>query len=103
MDIPLEATITQAHFDVAHKQILDEPNVHLAHLTTNIRREPRFKSILMQIASYEKGIPFNLRNELISELATYGVLKKGEDGFCEIANPIINTASSRRFSRCLMG
>jgi hypothetical protein len=88
MEIPLSETITLKHFEVAHRRILDEPNVHLSHLTTNIRRNARFEPLLMGICLKERGVPFNLRNELISELATYGVLKKGEDGFCEIANPI---------------
>ena len=34
------------------------------------------------------GVPFTLRNEIIGELATYGVIKEGADGLCEIANPI---------------
>ena len=38
------------------------------------------------------GIPFNLHNDYISELVTYGILKAGEDGFCEIANPIYRVA-----------
>jgi len=88
MEIPLAETITLEHFEVAHKKILDEQNVHISHLTTNIRRDPRFSLLLMGICLKEKGVPFNLRNELISELVTYGVLKKGQDGFCEIANPM---------------
>jgi len=88
MEIPLAETINLSHFEVAHRSILDEPNVHLSHLTTNIRRDVRFEPLLMGICLKERGVPFNLRNELISELATYGVLKKGRDGFCEISNPI---------------
>ena len=30
----------------------------------------------MKIASYDEGVTFNLYNELISELATYGVIAK---------------------------
>ncbi|KHD05638.1 hypothetical protein PN36_30250 [Candidatus Thiomargarita nelsonii] len=81
-------TISLAHFESAHQQILNEQNVHFSHLTTNIRRHPRFETLLMDICSYDAGIPFNIRNEFISELVTYGVLKAGSDGFCEIANPI---------------
>ena len=33
-------------------------------------------------------MPFNLRNDLINDLATYGVLARGTDRMCEIANPI---------------
>lgn len=85
MGIAREETISLAHFETAHQQILNEQNVHL---TTNIRRHPRFETLLMDICSYDAGIPFNIRNEFISELVTYGVLKAGRDGFCEIANPI---------------
>ena len=88
MDIPIDQTITRSHFENAHRQILLEDNTHLTHLTTNIRRDPRFESVLMRICSYEEGIRFSTRNELISELATYGILKQGTDDFCEITNPI---------------
>ncbi|MBI1925399.1 hypothetical protein HYR99_14250, partial [Candidatus Poribacteria bacterium] len=88
MNIPLNETITLSHFDIAHRQLLDEPNVHLSHLTRNIRRKPAFERLLMSICLDERGISFNLRNDLISELVSYGILKRGEDGFCEISNPI---------------
>ncbi len=67
---------------------LDENNTNLTHLITNIRRNPRFESFLMRILLYEEGVPFNLRNELINELATYGVLARGTDRMCKIANPV---------------
>ncbi|MBM3238039.1 ATP-binding protein [Candidatus Poribacteria bacterium] len=88
MKIPLDETITLEHFEIAHRQILDERNVHISHLTTNIRRDARFERILMGICLKEKGVPFNLHNEFISELVIYGILKRGIDGFCEIQNPI---------------
>jgi hypothetical protein len=87
-DTPPEETISATHFEKALQHILNEQNVHLSHLSTNIRSNPRFETLLMEICSYNAGIPFNLRNELLSELATYGVLKAGADGFCEMANPI---------------
>lgn len=42
----------------------------------------------MRITAYDDGLPFNLRDDQISELATFGVIKQGEDGMCEIANPV---------------
>ena len=36
----------------------------------------------------DQGVDFNLRNEVISELNTYGVIKRSDDGMCEILNPI---------------
>ena len=88
MDIPKTETLTMMHFSEAHGQLLEENNTNLTHLTTNVPRNPRFESFLMRILLYEEGVPFNLRNELITELATYGVLAKGTDRMCKIANPI---------------
>ncbi len=88
LDIPKTETITLAHFSAAHIQLVDENNTNLAHLTTNIRRNPRFEILLMRILLHEEGVLFSLRNELINQLATYGVLARGKDRMCEIANPI---------------
>ena len=88
MKTPPDEGITFEHFEIAHEQILHERNVHISHLATNIRRETRFERILMEICLKEKGVPFNLHNEFISALVTYGILKRGIDGFCEIQNPI---------------
>ena len=88
LNIPKTETLTLAHFSAAHVQLMDENNTNLTHLTTNIRRNPRFENFLMRIALYEEGVPFNLRNELINELATYRVLARGIDRMCKIVNPI---------------
>ena len=88
MDIPKAATLTMTHFLDAHIQLLDEWNTNLAHLTTNIRRNPRSESLLMRIMLHDEGVHFNLRNELINELTTYGILVRGTDRMCKIANPI---------------
>jgi hypothetical protein len=103
MNIGLEQTITLSHFETAHKQILNERNVNISHLTTNIRRQPRFESLLMEICSYDAGISFNIHNDFISELVTYGVLKMSEDGFCEIANPIYQYCIIQAFRPLLNG
>ena len=88
MDFSKTEPLTMTHFSEAHIQLVDENNTNLTHLTTNIRRNPRFESLLMQIMLYDEGVPFNLRNELINELATYGVLARGTDRMCKIDNPI---------------
>ena len=88
MDIPRTETIGMEHFLTAHTQMLEEQNTNITHLLTNIRRNPQFKKDLMRIASYESGMRFSLDNEIINELATYGVLARGTDGMCEIVNPI---------------
>ena len=88
LDIPKTETITLAHFSAAHIQLVDENNTNLIHLTTNIRRNRRFESLLMRIMLYDEGVPFSLHNNLVNELATYGVLARGTDRMCKIANPI---------------
>ena len=88
MNIPKTDTITMTHFSEAYAEVIGEDNTNLTHLITNIHRDPGFKNILMEIVSYERGVRFNLRRELISQLATYGVIGKGADGMCQIINPI---------------
>ncbi len=88
MDIPKTKTITKTHFIKAHNHLIHERNTNIDHLTTNIRRNRRFERILMRITAYDDGLPFNLRDDQISELATFGVIKQGEDGMCEVANPV---------------
>ena len=34
----------------------------------------------MRIMAHEDGVDFNLRDEIIDELATYGVISEGADG-----------------------
>ena len=86
--VPKTEPLTMTHFAQAHGQLLDERNTNIEHLLTNIRRDPRFQTVLMRIVSYENSVPFNLDNDLINELATYGVITKGTDRKCEIVNPI---------------
>ncbi len=88
LDIPTAETIGMEHFLTAHTHILEERNVNITHLTTNVRRNPRFQRVLMRITSYDDSQHFNLDDPVISELATYGVIKRGDDRKCEIANPI---------------
>ena len=88
IDIPKTETIAMEHWTVAHTQLLRGRNTNIEHLTTNIRRNPRFESVLMRIMAREEGVDFNLDDDVISELATYGVIKEGTDNMCEILNPI---------------
>ena len=88
MDTPKTETITMAHFTTAHAELLQERNTNIQHLTTNVQRDPRFEQLLMRIMERDEGIPFNPRNDIMDELATYGVIKRGSDGLCEILNPI---------------
>ena len=88
LDIPKTESITMSHFSIAHARLLQEDNVNFTHLLTNITKDQAFENLLMRIMSREEGVDFNLRNDIISELATYGVITEGADGMCEIMNPI---------------
>ena len=103
MEIPKDRTITLSHFAMAHQQILGEDNVNIVHLRTNVRRNPRFRSRLMKIMSYDESIRFNTDDEVLSELATYGVIVKGEDRMCEITNPIYLYRILRTFEPLING
>ena len=103
MDIPKDELITLAHFAKAHTAILGEINVNIEHLTTNIRRDRRFQNLLMELASSEKEVFFNPRNEVMRELATYGVIAKGPDGRCEIDNPIYHHCIMQAFQPAING
>jgi hypothetical protein len=88
LDIPKTETITMSHFSNGLTLLLGEDNVNIRHLLTNIRRDPRFESLLMKIVSYDKGMHYNQRNDLINQLTTFDVIAKGTDGMCRIVNPI---------------
>ena len=88
MNIPKNETITMVHFSKAHTQLLEERNTNIEHLLTNIRRDRRFESLLIRIMSCKIGLPFNIDNEIMNELVTYGVIVKGTNRMYEIANPI---------------
>ncbi len=103
LDIPKTETLTMTHFATAHQQLLDERNTHIEHLLTNIRRDDRFRNTLMQILSYDKGLPFNSDDDIIDELSTYGVIKRGADGMCEIVNPIYLYRILRAFKPIING
>ena len=99
MQIPKTEPITMAHFLNAHTQLLrrtDTSNISRI-LLTNVRRDARtLKALLMDILTYEEGVRFNPRNPLINQLATYGVITRGSDGLCEIANPDLSAIGSSK-------
>ena len=103
MGIRKNEPITTEHFSKAHAQLLRERNTHTEHLVTNIRRDRRFEALLMKIASYDEGVEFNLDNEIINELATYGVIGEGADGLCEIVNPIYQYRVMQAFKPAVNG
>ena len=103
LNIPKTECINMTHFSEAHTRLLREQNVNIQHLITNIRKNPRFETLLMGIVSHDRGVDFNLDNEFISELATYGILAEGTDGMCEIVNPIYQYRIMRAFQPVING
>lgn len=103
LDITKTEPVSMEHFLRAHSLLLHERNTNIEHLVTNVRRNPRFESFLMKITASEDSVPYNLRDELISELSTYGVIRKGIDGMCEIANPIYLYAILQTFKPAVNG
>ena len=103
LNIPKAECIGMSHFSEAHTQLLRERNVNIQHLITNIRKNPRFETLLMGIVSRDRGVQFNLHNEYIDELSTYGVLSEDPDGFCEIANPIYQYWVMKTFQPTING
>ena len=88
LKIPKTQRLNMQHFAKAYTILIEEDNTNLSHLITNIRKDRRYEHLLMNILSSDEGVRFNLRNELINELTTFGVIKKDGDGMCEIVNPI---------------
>ncbi len=88
LKIPKPQTLNMQHFTRAYTLLLEEDNTNLSHLITNIRKDRRYEYLLMSILTSDEGVRYNLRNELINELSTFGVIKKDDDGMCEIVNPI---------------
>lgn len=103
MDIPKNEPITMDHFSIAHISLLQERNTNISHLVTNIRKNRNFEKLLMKIASNDEGAEFTLHNDLISELATYGVISEGADGMCEIVNPIYHYCIMQAFKHPING
>ena len=103
MDIPKTEAITMKHFSDAHLKLLRERNTNIDHLITNIRRDRRFEKLLLKIASSDESVEFSLYNELISELATYGVVVEGTDKSCEIVNPIYHYCILQAFRPAVNG
>jgi len=103
LNIPKTECINMTHFSEAHTRLLRERNVNIQHLITNIRKNPRFETLLMGIVSYDRSVAFNLDNEYIGELATYGVIAEGTDGQCEIVNPIYQYRIMKAFQPLING
>ena len=103
LEVPKTEPITMAHFSKAHTELLHGQNTNIEHLTTHIRKNPRFESVLMRIMARDEGVDFNMDDDIISELAMYGVIRRATDGMCEILNPIYLYRIMRTFKPTVNG
>ena len=103
IEIPETEAISTLHFSQAHTKLLQERNINIQHLITNVRRDPRFEEILLKIMANDNGVVFNLHDDIISELATYGVIQRDPAGMCEIVNPIYLYRILRAFKPTING
>ena len=104
MNIPKSAPITMETLRKSTQtNSLGNGTRILSIWVTNIRRDRRFEALLMKIASYDEGITFNPYDDLMSELATYGVITKGTDNRCEIVNPIYHYCIMQAFKPTVNG
>jgi len=103
LEIPNTETITMSHFSNGLAFLLEEDNVNINHLLTNIKRDSRFENLLMRIVSYEKGVQYNKRIDTIKQLTTFGVIAKGVDGMCKIVNPIYQHCIIQAFQPLING
>ena len=101
LQVPKTEPITMGHFSEAHTELLHGQNTNI--VTTNIRKNPRFESVLMRIMARDEGVDFNMDDDIINELATYGVIKRASDGMCEILNPIYLYRIMRTFKPIING
>ena len=88
LDVPKTERVTIEHFTAAHRRLLEESNINISHLITNVRKSRQFENLLMRIMTYEEGVRFNPHDDIISELTMYGVIQNGANGRCEIVNPV---------------
>ena len=88
INLPTSEIIQMDHFNVAYKQLLNESNTNVSHLTENLLKAPRLEKFLMGIALNGENRRFNIDNEIISELVTYGIIAEDDVGRCRMHNPI---------------
>jgi len=83
-------------------RLLVDENTHFDTLVKNIRLEPEFKKILIDIISGQKERYFNRRDENIQSLVTFGVVKEKE-GLCVIDNAVYQSIIIDAFTPTING
>jgi len=102
LEIDQGEDISIKHFQEAYAKLLQDENTHFDTLVKNIRLEPEFKKILIDIIAGHKERHFNRRDENINSLVTFGVVKEKE-GVCIIDNPTYQSIIIDAFSPFING
>ena len=102
LEIPKSEAISIKHFQEAYVRLLGDENTHFDTLVKNIRLEPEFKNILIDIIAGQKEKTFNRRDENVQSLVTFGVLKEKE-GLCVIDNPVYQSIIIDAFTPFING
>ncbi|MBM3242023.1 hypothetical protein FJZ31_37605 [Candidatus Poribacteria bacterium] len=102
LKIPQTEEISIKHFQEAYARLLRDENTHFDTLVKNIRLEPEFKTILIDIIAGEKERRFNPRDKNVQSLGAFGVLKEKE-GLCVIDNPIYQSIIIDAFTPFING
>ena len=102
LKIPKTEEISIKHLQEAYVRLLVDENTHFDTLVKNIRLEPEFKKILIDIISGQKERYFNRRDENIQSLITFGVVKEKE-GLCVIDNAVYQSIIIDAFTPTING
>ena len=103
LGVSTDKAIAIENFHTAYETILNEDNTHFQHLRHNIRRKSEFKGILSRILFDDREFYFNINDNCISELSTYGLVRKNEEGLCVIDNPIYQEIIIKTFTPSING
>ena len=102
LEIAKTEEISIKHFQEAYARLLKDENTHFDTLVKNIRLEPEFKDILIDIIAGQQERRFNRRDKNLQSLVTFGVVKEKE-GLCVIDNPVYQSIIIDAFSPFING
>ncbi|MFQ6040755.1 MAG: AAA-like domain-containing protein [Candidatus Poribacteria bacterium] len=100
--IPKTEEISIKHFQEAYARLLRDENTHFDTFVKNIRSEPEFKAILIDIIAGQEERRFNRRDKNIQSLVTFGAVKEKE-GLCVIDNPVYQSIIIDTFTPFING
>ena len=102
LEISQTGEISITHFQEAYARLLNDENTHFDTLVKNIRIDPEFKGILIDIIAGQKERRFNRRDKNVQSLVTFGVVTEKE-GLCVIDNPVYQSIIIDAFTPFING